>query len=60
VLPAVLVMLWLTRDRFKGIEVKPVCMGLMVVIFALLCYMAGFKANEKYIGCFLGICLLQG
>ena len=56
VLPVALVMLWLTRERFKGIEVKPAGSGMAIIVFALMCYMAGFKANEKYIGIFLGTC----
>ena len=60
VLPAALVMLWLTRERYKGLEVKPAGTGLGVIVFALLCYMAGFKANEKYIGYFSGHMLIAG
>lgn len=60
ILPAVLVMLWLTRKRYAGLEVKPSWMGLALIVFALLCYMAGFKANEKYIGYFSGHVLIAG
>ncbi len=60
VLPVALVMLWLTRERFKGIEVKPAWSGMAIIVFALMCYMAGFKANEKYIGYFSGHMLIAG
>jgi len=60
VLPAALVMLWVTRKRYEGLEVSPAWTGLMVILFGLLCYMAGFKANQKYVAYFAGHVLILG
>jgi len=60
VLPAALVMLWLTRKRYQSIELKPSWAGLGLIVLSLVFYMAGFKANEKYIGYFSGHLLIAG
>ena len=60
VLPSALVMLWLTRKRYVDLEVKPSWLGLALIAFSMVCYMAGFKANEKYIGYFSGHVLIAG
>ena len=45
-------LLWVTRDRFKGLEIKGEWLGLPLVIFSLFLYFGGYKANEKYVGYF--------
>ena len=60
VLPAALVMLWMTRARYADIAVRPSWWGLVVIGVALLSYMVGFKANEKYVGYFSGHLLIAG
>lgn len=54
VLPIALVMLWFTRERFRGLEMKPSHWGLMLILFSFAFYLIGFKANQKYIGFFAG------
>ena len=46
----VLGLLWVTRDQFKGIEVKWSWLGVPVLLLAFFCYFGGYKANQKYIG----------
>jgi exosortase len=53
-------MLWITRDRFKGLAAEGAWSGLAIIVFALLCYLAGYKANQKYIGYFSGHILIAG
>jgi hypothetical protein len=50
VLPAVLVLLWVTRDRYRDVTVKPAAAGLALILFALFLYYGGYKANQKFYG----------
>jgi exosortase len=60
VLPTALAMLWFTRDRFSEIPAEGAWGGLAIILFALLCYLAGYKANQKYVGYFSGHILIAG
>jgi exosortase len=50
VLPAVLALLWVTRDRYRDIKLQPSTFGLVLIIFALFLYFGGYKANQKFFG----------
>lgn len=60
VLPASIVMLWVTRDRLKDLVTNPSWWGLFIIVIAMVLYLAGFKANQKFIGFFSGHILIAG
>lgn len=60
VLPASIAMLWFTRDRLKDIVTDPSWWGLLIILVAMVLYLAGFKANQKFIGFFSGHILIAG
>lgn len=60
VVPAVVVLLWVTRDRYAGMHPQPSWWGLVIVVFALFVYFGGYKANEKYVGYAAGQLLVAG
>lgn len=60
VLPAVLVLLWVSRERYRGLEARTTQWGLVLIVLALFLYFGGYKANQKFIGYFSGQILLAG
>lgn len=50
VLPAVLILLWVSRERYRDIRIQPSAAGLAIVLFALFLYYGGYKTNQKYYG----------
>jgi exosortase len=60
VVPAILVLLWVTRDRYRGLTPKPSWLGLFVLAFACFIYFGGYKANEKYVGYAAGQIFVAG
>ena len=60
VLPAVLILLWVTRDRYKDLRIKPSGAGLAIILFALFLYFGGYRANEKFVGYASGQILIAG
>ncbi len=60
VAPAVLVLLWVTRDRYSGLTPKPAWAGLVVLALACFLYFGGYKANEKYVGYAAGQLFVAG
>lgn len=60
VLPAVLILLWVTRDRYQDVPINPSWHGLLLIGIALFFYFGGYKANEKFIGYASGQLLVAG
>lgn len=60
VLPAVIALLWVSRDRYRGLDLKPSALGLAIIVFALFLYFGGYKANQKFIGYASGQLLVAG
>ena len=46
----VLGLLWMTRDRFKGLKVEWSALGIPILLVGFFLYFGGYKANQKYIG----------
>jgi exosortase len=60
VLPAVLALLWVSRDRYRDMKVQPSTVGLAVILFALFLYYGGYKANQKFYGYAAGHIFVAG
>ncbi len=58
--PAVLILLWVTRNRFAGVPITHRGLGLVVILFACVIFFAGYKANQKYVGYVAGQFLVAG
>jgi len=43
-------LLWMTRDRFKGLEIKWTWVALPLLLMGFFLYFGGYKANQKYVG----------
>ena len=58
--PAVLILLWVTRDRYAGLTPRSSWLGLAVIALACFIYFGGYKANEKYVGYASGQVMVAG
>ena len=58
--PAVLILLFVTRDRYRGLTPKPSWAGLAILLLACFIFFGGYKANEKYVGYFAGQLFVAG
>ncbi|NNC89166.1 MAG: exosortase/archaeosortase family protein, partial [Akkermansiaceae bacterium] len=58
--PAVIVLLWVTRNRFAGLEGRHHWVGLAILLFGFFIYFSGYKANQKYVGYAAGQILAAG
>ena len=43
-------LLWVTRDRFKGLQITQQALGIPVLLLGFFLYFGGYKANSHYIG----------
>ncbi len=51
VLPAIAILAWMTRERYRGLTVKPDhVIGGLLLLLGFFIYFAGYKANQKYFG----------
>ncbi|MGJ8676112.1 MAG: exosortase/archaeosortase family protein [Akkermansiaceae bacterium] len=61
ILPAVILLAWFTRARYRDLEIKPdYVWGLLFLVLGFFVYFAGYKANQKYIGFASGNFLVMG
>ena len=61
ILPAVLVLAWFTRGRYKDLKVNPsYVLGGLVLLFGFSLYFTGYKANQKYFGFASGQIIVMG
>ncbi|NIP95588.1 MAG: hypothetical protein GWO24_19945, partial [Akkermansiaceae bacterium] len=60
VFPVVLILLWVSRERYRGVMIKPAATGLVIIVIALFLYYGGYKANQKFIGYASGQLLVAG
>lgn len=50
VLPAVLVLFWVSRDRYRDVRIEPSAVGFLIILLAFFLYYGGYKANRHFIG----------
>ncbi|HCQ39053.1 MAG TPA: hypothetical protein DIV39_07845 [Verrucomicrobiales bacterium] len=55
-----LILFYVTRERFADITPRPSYLGLVVLALACFLYFGGYKANEKYVGYFAGQLFVAG
>ena len=58
--PVVVILFYVTRERFADITPRPSYLGLVVLALACFVYFGGYKANEKYVGYFAGQLFVAG
>ncbi|QQL45627.1 exosortase/archaeosortase family protein [Sulfuriroseicoccus oceanibius] len=61
VLPAIAVLLWLTRDRYKDLAIEPSPkIGAALLVLGFFLYFGGYKANQQYFGYAAGQVIAAG
>lgn len=60
VLPAAVVMLWLTRKQYLNEPIQGSYFGGVLLLLSLLFYLIGFKANQKFVGYLSGHLFIAG
>jgi len=50
ILPVVTALLWMTKKRYVDLEIRPSWWGLGIIVLGFIFYLAGYRANEKYLG----------